>query len=146
MTKALLPVLLIASMTRLYAQQPDGVFTQKVENFSPSKGVSTASIAGIPKDFNSLSELYPDKDKVISISIQFRDLTRIPDELSQFKNIEVIDLSHNKIQSVPSDFFKKFKHLKKVYLNNNAIPQAEIKRLTDMYPTIKFYYLPEHFH
>ena len=146
MTKALLPLLLLAGITHLYAQQPDGVFTQKVENFSPNTGVSTASVAGAPKDFNSLSELYSVKDKVTSISIQSKDLTRIPEELSQFKNIEVLDLSHNKIQSVSSDFFKKFKNLKKVYLNNNAIPNAEIKRLSDMYPTIKFYYLPEHFH
>lgn len=64
MTKALFPLLLIAGMTHLYAQQPDGVYTRKVENVSITKGVSTAYINEKSIDFIQLSELSAQKDQI----------------------------------------------------------------------------------
>lgn len=145
MKKSLLSLLLCVGFSSLYAQQSN-LPSDKKGSQQYAQGVSTAYINEKSIDFIQLSELSAQKDQITQISIQFKGLTSIPDGLTQFKNLEVIDLSNNKISAVPTDFFKKFRKLKKVYLNKNSIPNDDIKRLQELLPSVKFYYLPSHFH
>lgn len=145
MKKSLLSLLLCVGFSSLYAQQSN-LPSDKKGSQQYVQGVSTAYINEKSIDFIQLSELSAQKDQITQISIQFKGLTSIPDGLTQFKNLEVIDLSNNKISAVPTDFFKKFRKLKKVYLNKNSIPNDDIKRLQELFPSVKFYYLPSHFH
>lgn len=134
-------------ITSLYAQTTQYVGSSKEASAhtTMTQGVSTASIQNTLIDFKNLDELLSKKDLITEISIQSKGLTKVPEALSKFSNLETIDLSHNKIGQIPLDYFKKFKKLKKVYLNNNLLTTGDLDRLQALYPSIKFYYSPSDF-
>lgn len=114
--------------------------------FSPGSVVRLAYIEGENAitfdDFQAIIGIQKD---VIGVSIQNTMLTTLPDSLLRFHKLTMLDLSHNAIRQVDIKQLKKFRHLKKLYLNGNPIPEAIIDELQRKLPNIQIYFYSNQF-
>lgn len=71
----------------------------------------------------------PQYSEVKSLVWQSMGLSEIPSELFKYANIEMLDISHNKISVLEVSVIKKFKKLKRLYLNANPISEEKVAYL-----------------
>lgn len=86
-----------------------------------------------------LSEFEGDYTKIKSITIQNQGITDLPKNLTKFTNIELLDLSHNKLSTVDIDVIKEFKKLKRFYINHNSIHDTAIDKIKTQLPSVDVY-------
>ncbi len=58
--------------------------------------------------------------EVVHLKLKRERLTEFPLEIIQFKNLEILDLSNNKLESIPKEI-SKLKKLKRVILSKNNL-------------------------
>lgn len=120
---------------RILSQVADPVTSK--ESIRPT-GVSMAFLEdGTIKEFEQFSELLEVKQRVVSIQIQNKHLSVIPDELQQFPKLELIDVSHNQISEIDAQFFTHLKKLRKLYINQNPVSKEDLAKFAAEFPHIE---------
>ena len=73
------------------------------------------------------------------ITIQNQGIINLPENLSDFTKVKLLDLSHNNIQHIDFKFFSKFNELEKLYINSNSISEKEINELKTQLANIQIF-------
>lgn len=71
----------------------------------------------------------PQYSEVKSLVWQSMGMKQIPQELYNYANIEVLDISHNQIAYLDASAIQKFKKLKRLYINGNPLDVATVAKL-----------------
>lgn len=69
------------------------------------------------------SFLLPSVNYLASVNLTGNQLTRIPHQLAFIYYVMTIDLSFNRLDSIPQGSFPRYSKLKQIYLQNNQITE-----------------------
>lgn len=88
------------------------------------------------EELENLEDFKGDYKTVQRITIQRQGISSLPQNILNFKNVELLDLSHNKFETIAVEKIKNFKNLKKLYLNSNLLTKTEINTIKTQLPNI----------
>ena len=88
------------------------------------------------EELENLEDFKGDYKTVKRITVQRQGISSLPQNLLQFKNIELLDLSHNKLEAMDVEKIRTFKNLKSLYLNSNQLTKTEINSIKTQLPNI----------
>lgn len=81
------------------------------------------------QELENLRDFTGDPLTVKKITIQRQGIVELPSNIYEFKNIELLDISHNNLEGIDVDKIKTFKKLKNLYLNGNKITDEKINEI-----------------
>jgi hypothetical protein len=124
-------------MSHLKQSAKDNAFSEM-----PSANIMVQWKDGKVQVLRDLSELQKvDRpEEVVMVGIQNAGLKEIPPVLSRFKNITLLDLSHNALKCEAFSGLTAPRSLRTLYANDNSLDVACQDRLKVRYPKIQFFF------
>lgn len=91
------------------------------------------------QELKDLKDFKGDPTLVQRITIQRQGITELPNNIYDFKNIELLDISHNKLNTINIEKIKTFNKLKNLYLNGNEMTDEEINSIKNQFTNITIF-------
>lgn len=91
------------------------------------------------QELKNLKDFDGDFGTVKRITIQRQGISSLPSIIEQFKNLEILDISHNKFEEINLDRIKGLKKLKSLYINSNKLTKEKINLIRNQLPNITIF-------
>lgn len=131
----------LLAFTSFYSfSQIEDAGSQKQKNIKNNFVCEVHFFDGNYLELNQLEDFKGDYNQVKRISILFKGITSLPSNLSLFNNVQILDLSNNKLTNLNAGYFLQFQYLNELYLNNNLISDEEINlKFKPFLPNVKVF-------
>lgn len=109
------------------------------KKITKQQGIAEYRISGKIIEFENLNDLSRLNNNAYILTIQNKKLMHLDVSITKLQNLTVIDVSHNQLATIDENIFSALKKLKKVYVNDNNIPEEMVNVWRIKYPKIYFY-------